>query len=98
VRTYGLPYFERLRSLEEQAKRFGRFSPRWGSSLALRLYRAITLYRMGLLEEACLSLRDPPRRYPPIWLADIEGVRRRLGCESCEAHGDGPPPPGPPPP
>jgi len=82
VRDYGLPYLEQQHSLEEQARRFGRFSPKWGSGVSSRLCCAITLYRMGLPEEACQMLRDPPRRFSAKWLADIEAVRRRLGCET----------------
>ncbi len=81
VRDHGLPYFDRFQSLEERAKSSGRFSPKWGGGPASRLRCAVTLYRMNLREEACDLLCTPtPRRYSAKWLADIEGVRRRLGC------------------
>jgi hypothetical protein len=91
VRVYGLPYFERFRSLEEQARLFGRFSPKWRVT-PTRIYLAITLWRMGLKEEACEALSNPRPRTPPKWLARIEAVRRRLGCGPAQgaAHGEWP--------
>jgi hypothetical protein len=74
-------FFEARRSLADQARFFGRAEPRWKpGSTADRIYLALTLYRMGELEEACAALRTPPRTAPASWLAQAESVRKWLGC------------------
>lgn len=83
--TYGLPYFDRVKTLEEQAARwYGRGGKRWhGKSL---ICLAITLYRMGELDEACAELSVPtPRTAIPAAVANVQTVRRWLGCERADA-------------
>jgi len=81
IKVHAPPFFEGWRSLEDQARLFGRAQPRWTrANTASRMYLALTLYRMGELEEACAALRDPPRTIPASWLAEAESVRKWLGC------------------
>jgi hypothetical protein len=81
LRIHAPPFFERWRSLEDQARYFGRAEPRWKpGGTASRIYLALTLYRMGELEEACAALATPPRTAPASWLAQAESVRKWLGC------------------
>jgi len=83
LRIHAPPFFEARRSLEDQARFFGRAEPRWfRSGTASRIYLALTLYRMGELEEACIALQNPPRTAPASWLAQAESVRKWLGCPS----------------
>ncbi len=50
LKIHAPPFFEARRSLEDQARFFGRAEPRWyPSSTADRMYLALTLYRMGEL-------------------------------------------------
>ena len=87
LRIHAPPYFESWRSLESQARRFGRSETRW-SSAPIRIYLALTLHRMGELEEACQALRSPPKRMSPESLAQVESVRQWLGCDTTtEASG-----------
>lgn len=75
------PFFEARRSLEAQAMAFGRSADKWRKGETnSRIYLALTLYRMGEPEEACQVLRDPPKMTRPSWLAQIESVRKWLGC------------------
>jgi hypothetical protein len=75
------PFFEARRSLADQARFFGRAEPRWTPGrTTTRIYLALTLYRMGELEEACAALQNPPRTVPASWLAQAESVRKWLGC------------------
>ncbi len=80
VRVLGLPYFDLVRTPEEQAVNwFGRGSgTRWHASS--RIYLALTLYRMGEIAEACEALRNPPKTAIPEWRAHAEAVSRWLGC------------------
>jgi hypothetical protein len=81
LKTHVPPFFEARRSLEDQARFFGRAEPRWKpGSTADRIYLALTLYRMGEFEEACAALQNPPRTAPASWLAQAESVRTWLGC------------------
>lgn len=81
IRIHAPPFFEAERSLEDQARAFGRAEPRWKpGSTTTRIYLALTLYRMGELEEACAALGTPPRTVPPVWVAQAESVRKWLGC------------------
>ena len=81
IKVHAAPFFEARRSLEDQARLFGRAQPRWTrGNTASRMYLALTLYRMGELEEACAALRNPPRTAPASWLARAESVRKWLGC------------------
>lgn len=86
LRIHAPPFFEARRSLEAQAMRFGRAADKWKKSdTNRRIYLALTLYRMGELDEACKALRDPPKTMPASWLAEIESVRRWLGCPAGHA-------------
>lgn len=81
LRAHIPAFFEARRSLEDQARFFGRAEPRWmPGSTANRIYLALTLYRMGELDEACAALQTPPRTAPASWLAQAESVRKWLGC------------------
>lgn len=81
LRIHAPPFFEARRSLEAQAARFGRAADKWSKSdTDRRIYLALTLYRMGELDEACQALRNPPKTTPASWLAEIESVQRWLGC------------------
>ncbi|THD63925.1 DUF4304 domain-containing protein [Phenylobacterium sp.] len=83
IRVHAPAFFEGRRSLEDQARLFGRAEPRWKpSGTASRMYLALTLYRMGQKEEACAVLQSPPRTAPASWLAQAESVRNWLGCRS----------------
>ncbi|HEX3887380.1 MAG TPA: DUF4304 domain-containing protein [Phenylobacterium sp.] len=82
IRTHAPPFFEARRSLEDQARCFGRAEPRWKpGGTTSRIYLALTLYRMGELEEACAALRNPPKTTPESWLAQAESVRKWLECQ-----------------
>lgn len=88
IRVHAPPFFESRRSLEDQAKFFGRAEPRWKpSSTASRMYLALTLCRMGELEEACAALENPPKTAPASWLAQAESMRQWLGCPSRQTSG-----------
>jgi len=81
LKIHAPPFFEARRSLEAQAAGFGRAANKWNKSdTDRRIYLALTLYRMGELDEACQALRNPPKTTPSSWLAEIESVRRWLGC------------------
>lgn len=80
VETYGLPLFESLRDLEAQARALGRGATKYRISTPT-LYLAVTLYRLGELDEACQVLANPPKRTLPSWLAQGEALSRRLGCQ-----------------
>lgn len=84
VVKYGLPWFDKVRTLEEQAEHwFGR-----RITLTERGYHgpsmvklALTLYRMGELEEACAVLRKPvPKTAIPANVQRVTKVREWLGC------------------
>lgn len=79
IRTHAPLFFEGRRSLKDQARCFGRAEPRWTSgNTASRIYLALTLYRMGEVEEACAVLQNPPKTAPASWLAEAESVRKWL--------------------
>lgn len=79
IRAHAQTYFESERSLEAQALRNGRKAEKWSVPTS-RIYLALTLYRMGELDEACRALRNPPKGLSAKWLAELEGVRQRIGC------------------
>lgn len=79
VRVYGLPFFDQVRTLEDQAGRwFGRNSrSKWHERSMVAL--AITLFRMGEIEEARAALSlPPPRIVPSNSVARVERVRAWL--------------------
>jgi hypothetical protein len=82
----GLPWFDRVRTLEEQAEHwFGR-----KTALSSRGYHgrslvglALTLYRMGDTAEAREILRKPvPKTAIPANVEQVAKVREWLGCEA----------------
>ena len=81
IKTHAPSFFETRRSLEDQARCFGRADPRWKpSGTASRIYLALTLYRMGEVAEACAALQNPPKTAPASWLEEAESVRKWLEC------------------
>lgn len=81
IRIHAPAFFEARRSLEDQARLFGRAEARWKpSGTARRIYLALTLHRMGQKDEACAVLQGPPRTAPAAWLAQAESVRKWLEC------------------
>jgi hypothetical protein len=63
VRVYGVPWFDRVRSVEDQAaKWYGRYSTDgpWRNSSLPAL--AVTLYRLGELDEALALFTEPERK------------------------------------
>ena len=81
LRDYGLPYFDRMRSLEFQLSKLGRGALMRHVS-PTRLYRAVTLYRLGEFKETCESLVATSQFITPEEQSLLDAVRRRLGC-SC---------------
>lgn len=78
VRVHAPPYFESHRSLESQAHWFGRLEPKWRNSYS-RIYLALTLYRMGALDEARAALKNPAKALAPSAQAEIDVLLRWLG-------------------
>lgn len=79
VRTYALPWFDQFRTLEDQAaKRYGRGGARpWRSPNIPPL--AITLYRLGEIDEALALFDEPiPRTAIPNLVAECKCVQRWL--------------------
>ena len=63
VRVYGVPWFDRVRSVEDQAaKWYGRYSTEgpWRNPSLPAL--AVTLYRLGELDEALALFTEPERK------------------------------------
>lgn len=92
VVEHGLPWFDRVRTLEEQAAnwygRAGALTSRGyhGSSL---VGLALTLYRMGEREEACRVLSKPvPRTAIRSSVEKVARVRDWLGCRSADPAPD----------
>jgi hypothetical protein len=81
LKVHAPGYFEGHRSIEAQARYFGRGSPRW-YWVPGRIYLALTLYRMGEIEEACNVLSDPPKSLVGTWKAQVDSVRDWLGCQA----------------
>ena len=85
VVRYGLPWFDRVRTLEEQAENW--FARK--TALTARGYfgpgligLALTLYRMGNLQEACDVLRKPvPKTAIKASVDTVACVREWLGCD-----------------
>lgn len=75
IRAHAPPFFETRRSLEDQARCFGRAEPQWKSGgTPSRIYLALTLYRMGEMAEACAALQNPPKTAPASGLKEAESV------------------------
>ncbi len=85
VLQYGLPWFERVRTLPQQAENwYGRKTAltgrgyHWPSLVEL----ALTLYRMGEPAEACEVLRKPvPRTAIQSAVDKVARTRAWLGCD-----------------
>jgi hypothetical protein len=91
VVTYGLPWFDKVRTLEEQAAHwFGRRTASRGYHGQPMIGLALTLYRMGELEEACETLRRPvPKTAIPASVKSVASVRKWLGCDDIAGDGGG---------
>lgn len=84
VLEYGLPWFDRVRTLEQQAEHW--FARK--TALSARGYHgqslvglALTLHRMGELAEACEVLRKPvPKTAIPASVQHVAKVQAWLGC------------------
>lgn len=79
VQAFGLPWFERVRTLEEQAANwYGRGSDKpWSGRSIMTL--AVTLYRMGETAEARALFESPvPRTVNPYLLAEAQCVQSWL--------------------
>ena len=72
VGAHAQAFFENHRSLEDQALKFGRLSPKWSGS---RINLALTLYRMGEIDEAYQALENLPKTIPEVWKRQAESVR-----------------------
>jgi hypothetical protein len=84
VRVYGLPWFDRVRSVEDQALRW--YGRRWDKSpwrnTSLPAL-AVSLYRLGELEEALTLFQAPERRTtPPRLVAECRCVERWLKAQA----------------
>lgn len=90
VLTYGIPWFERIKSLEDEASLwFGRSATAapWRKPNLSAL--AITLFRMGELDEAlALYEAPPPKTYMERALPEGRCVQRWLQAKKAE-RGDG---------
>ncbi|CAN7450236.1 DUF4304 domain-containing protein [Phenylobacterium sp. LjRoot225] len=89
VLEYGVPWFDRVRTLEQQAERwYGRrtvLSERGYHGRSL-IGLALTLYRMGEIPEACAVLRKPvPKTAIQASVREVKRVLEWLGCEACGA-------------
>jgi hypothetical protein len=86
VRVYGLPWFDRVRSVEDQAaKWYGRHSMKgsWRSPSLPAL--AVTLYRLGELDEALALFAAPERKTTPAnYVAKCRCVERWLKTQALE--------------
>jgi hypothetical protein len=84
VRIYGLPWFDRVRSVEDQAaKWYGRHSMKgpWRSPSLPAL--AVTLYRLGELDEALALFSAPERKTTPAnYIAKCRCVERWLKSQA----------------
>lgn len=91
VRAYGLPWFEDRRSLDDQAKFNGRGQPGgWRGPHAP--YLAITLYRLGAIEEALALFDAPvPKTAIPSLVIKCRCVQRWLLDQKERLGGDDPP-------
>ena len=77
LRVFGLPIFDQMRFLEHRARHMGRFSKR-AEMNNRRLHLAITLHRMGKVEEARRVLSNTPANMKEKWTPIIDALRRRL--------------------
>ena len=84
VLVHGLPQFDRVRTLSEQADHWYHRPSLLGSSGypgRLMIYLALTLYRMGETQEACELLRKPVTKTAiPSNVEGVEKMRKWLEC------------------
>jgi hypothetical protein len=84
VRLYGLPWFDRVLSVEDQAEKwYGRHPDKspWRSPSLPAL--AVTLYRLGELDEALALFEAPERRTtPPNYVSKCRCVERWLKAQA----------------
>jgi hypothetical protein len=83
--THGVPWFDKDRTLGEQADQLRRIKPpphgRYYGWLLVWL--AMILYRMGERDEACAVLRRPIRRTEsPAHVEKVARVRAWMGCDT----------------
>lgn len=89
VVEHGLPWFDKVRTLAEQAEHWYARSTAltscgYGGPSLVGL--ALTLYRMGELREACEVLRKPvPKTAIPASVQRVAKVREWMGCRSLDA-------------
>jgi hypothetical protein len=79
VKIYGLPWFDKVRTLEDQAARwYGRGSAKpWRGASMTKL--PVTLYRMGELAEALALFEAPePKTANPFFVAQARCVQQWL--------------------
>lgn len=84
VQIHAPAFFDARRSLEAQAFEYGRSAPSWKNPFT-RIYLALTLYQMDELDEACAALTNPAKALSPADQAEVDGVRRWLGCPGIDA-------------
>ena len=84
VKIYGLPWFDRVRAVEDQAARwYGRYNDKspWRSPSLPAL--AVTLYRLGELDEALALFAAPERKTTqPNYVAKCRCVERWLKAQA----------------
>lgn len=81
VKVFGLPYFDRVKSLEDQLLHWhgGGAGSKWSTS---NIFLAVLFYRMGRLDEAREVISRPiPKTGNLAWVDRVHDVRRWLGCE-----------------
>lgn len=86
VLRYGLPWFDKVRTLEDQASQwFARGTTSRGYYSPSMIGLALTLFRMGELDEACETLRKPvPKTAIPASVKKVGTVRKWLGCDDAD--------------
>lgn len=89
VVKFGLPWFDKVRTLEEQASQwFARGTTSRGYFSPTMIGLALTLYRMGELQEACETLRRPvPKTAISANVKNVATVRKWLGCDDLDVEG-----------
>jgi hypothetical protein len=92
VKVYGLPWFDRVRSVEDQAARwYGRHSGQspWRNPRLPEL--AVSLYRLGQVEEALKLFEAPERKTTsPLLMTESRCVERWLKAQALEPGGPTP--------
>lgn len=91
IKSHGLPYFESLRTLEDQAEKFGIDGGKPWRHVPTLLQLAVTLWRMERGNEVCELLANPPTgpisTPSPESLARAEALRAWLGCDEGNIRG-----------